>query len=337
MKTKNVLSLIIVLLSLGLLAAIGANKIFATSSTSKTQIEVELKSIAYTDDHLAIEYTVNKPIETAYGISDDCPIGDTAVSDIKGNKVSGHEDDYIFCRPDGNGGYLVTQFFYYDYGAEKNKPKNVKIQVGNIDSLLNGKMVHIASLGDYFFDVPSQPATDSVSYPTDIAEAVSGLKMKIKRVDFSPSLAKVDTCLTLPDAGDWGLDAYLLVGNQRIPFEYWTIPNYKKPEVLDNLERCYSVIVTGIPDYKTFRKGEVSFVVEKITRNMPDCVNAADWEKIKDEVTKYGVQPLIDPGSGSYCLGGIGQLDANANAYLNAYIQEALKEEVDGPLAITVK
>lgn len=337
MKTKNMIPFFVVIIGLGLIATIGTNKIFATSDASKNKIEVNLKRIAYTDDHLMIEYTVNGSIETPYGFSEDCPVGDSVVLNNKGDKVSGGENDFIYCRPGKNGGYLVTQFIYYDYGVEKNKPKKVKIKIGDFDSLINGKMIHIAPIGDYFFDVPSQPDTESVSYPSEFAEAASGLKMKIKRVDFSPSLAKVEACLTLPDTGDWAFDAFLLVDNQKFPLEYWTIPNYKKPGALDNPERCYSVVVTNIPDYKTFRKSEVSFFVEKISRNMPDCVDATDWEKIKDEVTKYGVQPVVDD-TGSYCFaGGIGELDPQANAYLNIYIREALMEEVEGPLEITVK
>ena len=337
MKTKNIISLFAVILGLGLIAAIGTNKIFATSDTSKNKIEVNLKSIAYTGDHLTVEYTVNGSIETPYGFSEDCPVGDSVVLNNKGDKVSGGESDYIYCRPDKNGGYLVTQFTYDDYNVEKNNPKKVKIKIGDFDSLINGKMVHIAPIGDYVFDVPSQPDSESVSYPSEFAESASGLKMKIRRVDFSPSLAKVEACLTLPDIGDWGFDAYLLVGDQKFPLEYWTIPNYKKSGVLDNPERCYSVIVTNIPDYKTFRKGEVSFLIEKISRNIPDCVNATDWEKIRDEVTKYGVQPVVYD-TGDYCFaGGIGELDPDANAHLNTYIREALKEEVEGPLIITVK
>lgn len=337
MKTKNTIYFFIVIIGLSLIAAIGTNKIFVASDASKTKIEVDLKRIAYTDDHVMFEYTVNGSIETPYGISEDCPVGDSVVLDDKGDKVSGSESDYMYCRPDKNGGYLVTQFTYYDYGVEKNKPKKIKVKIGDFDSLINGKMIHVAAIGDYFFDVPSQPETDSVSYPSEFAEATSGLKMKIRRVDFSPSLAKVEACLTLPDPGDWAFDAFLLVGNQKFPLEYWTIPNYKKPGVLDNPERCYSVIFTDIPDYKSFRKGEVSFLVEKISRNMPDCVNPTDWEKIKDEVTKYSVQPVVDD-TGSYCFaGGIGELDPQANAHLNTYIREVLKEEVDGPLLIPVK
>jgi len=98
------------------------------------------------------------------------------------------------------------------------------------------------------------------------------------------------------------------------------------------------VIFTGIPDYKTLKKGDISFVVEKISRNMPECVDASGWAKIKDELAKYNVQPVTD-GTGSYCFaGGIQQIaDTNVNAHLNNYIREALKEEVEGPLVMAVK
>jgi hypothetical protein len=329
-----VLALFVVML--GLLAAVGRmDKIFISPSP-KSNIHIEMKQISFTDDHIALEYIVTGTIDTPEGVLTDCPVGGTVVLNGSGKKISGNENDFTWCRPDGNSGYLVNQFLYYDYGADK--PEKVKIKIGDVDANINGVFVHVAPLGEYSFDVPSQPDMESVSYPSEIAEAVSGLKMKIKRVDFSPSLAKVDACLTLPDSGDWVFDAYLLYGDQRIPFEYWTIPNHTKPGVLDSVERCYSVIFTGIPDYKTLKKGDISFVVKKISRNMPECVDASGWAKIKDELAKYNVQPVTD-GTGSYCFaGGIQQIaDPNVNAHLNNYIQEALKEEVEGPLVMAVK
>jgi hypothetical protein len=338
MKTKTLLALLGIILSAGLLGAFGMDKIFLAADSQKTDVVVELKWLAYTSDHVAIEYNVQGKIETPYGILTSCPVGGSLVLDGTGKKISGNDSDFTYCRPDGNGGYLVTQFFYSDYG--KNKPDKVKITIGDVDDIdvNNSAVVHIAPVGDFSFSVPPQSDTQSVSYPSDIAQATSGLKMKINRVDFSPSLAKVDACLTLPDTGDWLLNDYMLNAGQKIPLTYWTIPNFRKPGVLDSIERCYSMVFAGIPDYKTIKKGDLSFIVEKISRNMPDCVNAAGWEKIKDELQKYGIGSLQPDITGNYCFAGaVNSLDPVDNARLNIYIQNALKEEVDGPLVITVK
>lgn len=279
-------------------------------------------------------------LKPPYGIFTGCPVGDSVVLDGTGKKISGSDNDFTYCRPDENGGYLVTQFFYSDYG--KNKPGKVKITIGDVDdpnaAVNNGSVMHIVPIGDFSFSMPSQPDTQSVSYPFDIAQAPSGLKMKINRVDFSPSLAKVDACVTLPDTGDWLLNDYMLNAGQQIPLTFWTIPNFRKPSVLDSIERCYSIVFTGIPDYKSIKKGDLSFVVEKISRNMPDCVNTAGWEKIKDELQKYGIDSLQPDVGGNYCFAGaVDSLAPADNASLNLYIRDALKEDVSGPSAITVK
>jgi len=339
MKTKTLLVLSGVILSAGLLGAFGMNRIFSAAN-STTDVNVNLIWSAYTNDHVAIEYSVQGQIKTPYGIFTGCPVGGSAVLDGTGTKISGSDNDFTYCRPDGNGGYLVTQFFYSDYG--KNKPEKVKITIGDVDdadaATNNGAVVHIAPVGDFSFSAPSQQDTQSVSYPSDLAQATSGLKMKINRVDFSPSLAKVDACLTLPDTGDWSLDGYLLNAGQKISLEYWTIPNFRKPGILDSTNRCYSMVFTGIPDYKTIKKGDLSYIVEKISRNTPDCVNATGLAKIKDELQKYGIVSLQPDTAGNYCFAGaVDSLAAADNARLNIYIQNALKEEVDGPLTITIK
>jgi hypothetical protein len=339
MKTKTLLVLLSVILSAGLLATVGMNTIF-TAANNATKVNVKLIWSAFTNDHVAVEYSVQGQIKTPYGTLTGCPVGGTVVLDGTGNKISGNDNDFTYCRPDGNGGYLVTQFFYSDYG--KNKPQNMKITIGDVNDIdattNNNAAVHIAPIGDFSFSIPSQADTQSVSYPSDIAKATSGLNMKINRVDFSPSLAKVDACVTLPDTGDWLVDGYMLNAGQNIPLTYWTIPNYKKPGVLDNTQRCFSFVFTEIPDYTTIKKGNLSFVVEKISRNVPECVRGANWERIKDELQKYGIDSLQPDVAGNYCFAGaVDSLAPDDNARLNIYIQNALKEDVVGPLAITVK
>lgn len=340
MKIKTLLALLGITLSAGLFGAARTNRIFSAVDSQSTSVHVELKWLAYTNDHVAIEYRVEGQIKTPYGIFTDCPVGNSIVLDRTAKEISGNDNDFIYCRLDGNDGYLVTQFFYADYG--KNKPEKVKITIGDVDdhnpAVNNGLVVHIAPVGDFSFDVPSQPDIQSVSYPSDIAQATSGLKMRINRVDFSPSLAKVDACLTLPDTGDWLLSDYMLNVGQKISPTFWTIPNFRKPGILDSVERCYSIIFTEIPDYKSIQKGDLSFVVEKISRNMPECVNTDGWEKIKDELQKYGIGSLQPDAGGNYCFAGaVDSLAPADNASLNIYIQNALKEEVDGPLTISIR
>lgn len=71
---------------------------------------------------------------------------------------------------------------------------------------------------------------------------------------------------------------------------------------------------------------------------MPECVNAIDYSKIKDELNKYGINPQPDAG-GNYCFAsGIHHIaDPNVNALLNNYIKQALSEDLIGPLDLIVK
>jgi hypothetical protein len=339
MKIKNLSFLIVVILGIASIAAFRLNVFFTSASPNSIKnVDVVLKGITYTDDHVMIEFSVSGDITTPDGPLTECPVGDIVLLDKSGKEFQVSNQDFVFCRPDEDNGYLVTQFLYGDYSGEDNKPIKAKIKIGDVNFTAdNGNIVKVGVVGYKHIDFPAKKDADSVAYPSEIATAISGLKMKIKRVDFSPSMAKVDACITLPDTGDWVFDAYLLIGDQKVPFEYWTIPNYKKSGVLDSPERCYSVIVTDIPDYKAFRKGDVSFVIEKISRNMPDCVNEVNWNKIKDELAKYNI-PFVTDTTGAYCFaGGIRDTDTDLNAYLNIYIKEALKEEVEGPLVINVK
>lgn len=329
---------IIALIATVSIAAFRFNVPFTSASpNSMKNIKIDLKGAAYTNDHVMVEFNVNGEILTPHGPLTECPVGDVKLLNAADEEMAGSDQDFVFCRPDGNGGYLITQFMYGDFSNETKKPKKVKIKIGDVNFTANdGQITKVNVIGYKEINLPEMKDVDSVSYPSSTAQAASGLKMKIKRVDFSPSLAKVDACLTLPDSGDWVFDAYLLVDDQKFLFEYWTVPNYDKPGILESGERCYSVIVTDIPDYKTFKKSDVSFVVEKISRNMPECVDADDWKKIKDEMNKYNVPFSVDAAGESYCIG-LRDLDSDLNAHISIYIQDALKEEVEGPLVITVK
>jgi hypothetical protein len=338
MKNKLLITLVVVILAVGIVAAYGTNLTFARANNISSTIHVTLISATYSNDHVAIEYSVDGQITTPDGVVTECPVGGASILDNSGREFSGSAADFIDCRPDGVNRYLVTQFFYNDYSGNKN-PKHVKIKIGDVNFMsATGKVVHVLPLNDFSVDLPAQPDPASVAYPTETSQAASGLKMRVSRVDFSASLAKVDACITLPDNGDWVFDAYLVIGGQKMPFDYWSIPNYKTPGTLDSRERCYSIITSHIPDYRTIQKGQMSLVVEKVSRNMPECVDAAGFSKIQDELAKYGVKPQPDQG-GNYCFAsGIQSIaDPNVNAYLNSYIRDALREEVIGPLEITLK
>lgn len=340
MKSLKITIGAIALIAMASIAAFSFNVLFTSAPPdSMKNIKIDLKGAAYTDDHAMVEFSVNGEILTPDGPLTECPVGGVKLLNTSGEEMAVSNQDFVFCRPDGNGGYLITQFMYGDFSSENKKPKKVKIKIGDVNFTANdGQIAKVNVIGYKEITLPEMKDMDSVSYPSSTAEAASGLKMKIKRVDYSPSLAKVDACLTLPNLSvEWLFDdAYLLVGDQKVPFEYWTIPNYDKPGILENQERCYSVIVTDIPDYKTFRKGDVSFVIEKISRyGYPECVDATDWEKIKDEFDKYEV-PFSDSGDGGYCFG-FRDLSGEVNAHMTNYIKDALKEEIAGPLVIPLK
>jgi len=305
MKPESYIKVIMIAVSLGILGAYGLNKIFVPSNSVQNEITVELKSAAYTEDHVTVEYVVNGQIKTDQGIATECPVGASVVLDSSGLEFVGGSDDFVYCRPGQSDTYLVTEFFYNDYSDKQ--PSQVKVTVGDVDFIADdGRVIHVPALGDFLLDLPSEADPDSVSYPTETSAVASGLEMQISRADFSGSVAKVNACLSLPDSGDWVFDAYLVVDGKQVPYDYWTIPNFREAGVLENSERCFIVIVPDVPDYREAPNAEISFVIEKIFRNMPDCTDSTGFAKIKDELEKYGISAIPDAAERlqSYWLNG---------------------------------
>jgi len=318
-----------------MLAAAYINRIYISPSQQENNITAVLQWISYDAKHVAIEYDVNGIIQTQYGNYTDCPIGSSEVLNMAGESIAG--ETYTSCRFISEGRFSVTHFFYGDF--QNKTPQKVKVKIGDITffPIQSGKEIHIPLLKTFTFDLPKEPSPNAVSFPSQVA-AANGLEMFVSKADFTPRLAKVDACLTLPDNGDWGIDAYIAMGEQMIPIDRWEIPNFRNPETLRSNERCFTTVASNVPDFRKIKPGEISFVVNKIYRNMPDCTDAAGFEKIKDELDAYGIK--IEPDqAGYYCFSGpILELgDSAANAHLFSYIQEALKEEVEGPLVITIK
>lgn len=336
MKKKLIMTILILGVFAGLIASSQSLGIFA--NTDSKEISIELKSLTYNSDHVTAEYIIPVQINTSEGTMTECSVGSSSVITISGKYNFQEGTDFLFCRPDGNGSYLVTEFIYGDFSDIANQPKVFTISLGNINSVIDGNLVYISSLGDYSFDIPEQPDQSISTYPAGVSEASSGLKMNIERVDFSTTLTKVNACIHLPDSGDWVFDANLLYLGKEIPDDYWVIPNYRQPGVLESTNRCFVIIFTGLSDYKFSDESDLLLNIGKITRNIGECTNETGYRKIETELLKYDLAPLVPDASGSYCFGSqLNQLSPDKNASLGIFIRETLKEEVEGPLSIAIK
>ncbi|MGB7538114.1 MAG: hypothetical protein WBM17_06215 [Anaerolineales bacterium] len=342
MKNKLLFPILALLIAFASIGAIGVWGIGQETSPAKNRvndISVNLISAAYSDDHVAVEYSVDGSILTSYGDLTACPVGGTSIVTASAQEIQSGDSDFKDCRPDGKHRFLVTQFIYSDFQSEGNKPTQVKIKIGDIDFVTeDNRLVHVPQIGVYPLDFPVQADPNISSFPTSVAEVASGLKMRIKRADFSATLGKVDACITLPDTRTWVFSAVLNVGSQKIPMDYWTIPNYKEPGVLASRERCFAVVFSRLPDHAELQPGQMSFSIDKISLDTPDCVQGADYNKIKDELQQYGVKVRTDP-AGDYCFAaGIRDVkDPNIVAKLWTDITNMLREEVAGPLEIIIK
>ncbi|MBL8100806.1 MAG: hypothetical protein JNK81_16610 [Anaerolineales bacterium] len=333
---KNTFIYVIIVLSLIVSAFAFLNRIYLSQSEQSNDITVNLQWISYDAKHVAIEYDVNGLIETSQGNYFECPVGNSVVLNSNGEDITG--ETFISCRFVSEGQYHVTQFFYNDF--QNNVPGKVEINIGDkvFFSHESGKEVYIPVLQTINFDLPKDISNSTELFSNKIAIAESGLDMVVSQANFTPRLAKVDACITLPDNGDWGIDAYVKMSDEKFTIDYWQIPNFREPEVLQNKYRCFTTVTSSVSDFRNLQSGDISFVVNKVYRNMPDCTDKSGFEKIKGELESYGINLEPDP-AGYYCFtGAIMDLgDAESNAHLFTYIREALKEEVEGPLTITIK
>jgi len=328
--------LFLILITTSVVAFTYIQRKFILPSQTSNNMQVDLVWLAYDANHVAIEYDVIGNIQTSYGNYGDCPIGKSVVVGAVGQDITG--EIYTSCRFISENRYSVTQFFYNDF--QNRKPQKVKIQIGDVAffSPESNKEIYIPVLKTFIFDLSKQAeSTDIAARPNETVRA-HGIDMALEKAEFTPRAVKIDACLTLPDNGDWGVDASLIMGAQSFPITYWEIPNYRNAKALQSQKRCFTFLIADARDYREFKTGDISFTAHKIYRNMPDCVDSVRFNKIKDELSKYGINPKPDT-TGEYCFANeiVNLGDVDANAHLFGYIQAALKEEVAGPLTITVK
>ena len=338
MKTKKIPLVILIIVSITLMAAYSVNKKISKSNSNTDEFTIELISAAYSSDVVAVEYTIEGEIDTPDGIADTCPVGKTSIISSNGSELEFSDDDYMYCRNIEGSKYLISQFIYHDFTDNENKPNQLKISIGDIDFISEtGDTIHVTPIGDYILELPQESTHDALPIINNFVETSNGLKMRVNRADFTKSHGKIDACITLPDNGDWVFDAYMIVDGKKIPFEYWFVNNFREAGTFDTQERCYSTIITDIPDYDAIKNGQVSFYIEKFSRNMPDCVQEGDFNKIKDELAKFDITLEPDAG-GNYCFASAIQKieDPEINAHLSQFIRETLHEEIEGPLEVTI-
>jgi hypothetical protein len=293
--------------------------------------------VAYNQDHVVVEYDLEGTVTTPNGDYNDCPTSSSnAVISNNGKEIK--TKTYTSCRFLSNGKYAVTQIFYGDYG--KNNPKNIKIKIGNFSffSPNENKEIFVPVIKVFTVGLPAEASQEGVFTPEGVVRGDRGVDLAVKEAVFTPRTVKIDLCLTLPDNGDWGIDGYVVMNGQPTAIDYWEIPNYKDPQTFETNSRCFSTFTSNIADFRNLNIGKISFVVDKVYRNMPDCVYADDFLKIKDELAKYGIAPTPD-AAGNYCFVNdiVNNASAEDNAYLFGFIKEALKDEVLGPFEIVVK
>lgn len=332
---KNTFIYIIITLSITISAFAVLNRVYLVQS-EQNNIAVNLQWISFDTKHVAIEYDVNGIIETSQGKYFECPVGNTVVLSSNGKVITGKT--FTSCRFVSEGQYHVTQFFYNDF--QNNVPVSVEINIGDkvFFSHENGKEVYIPILKTFDFDLPKEISTNLDLFSNEKSTAESGIDMVVSQANFTPRLAKIDACVTLPDNGDWGIDAYVKMADKEFSIDYWEIPNFRDPEVLQSNIRCFTTVTSNLEDFRNLKSGEIVFEVKKIYMNMPDCTDITGFKKIQDELERYKIYLEPDP-AGYYCFtSAVMNLgDAEVNAHLFSYIKAALKEEVEGPLTITIK
>lgn len=293
---------------------------------------------SYNQEYVVIEYDLEGSLETPDGKLDECPTGDgNTVIDEKGNSLK--TEVYTVCRPVSNARYSVTQIFYS--AQEGSRPQKVKVNIGDLTyfSPKENKEIYVPVVQSFVFDLPANPSAEGIFTPGSRVQGARGVDMTVTRAIFTPRAAKIDICLTLPDNGDWGMDAHVVMDGQIAPIDYWEIPNFREPQTLSTNKRCYATFTSNLADFRNLRESGISFVIDNLHRNMPDCVGEKDFLKIKDELAKYGVESKPVDAAGSYCFLNdiLNQASPEDNGYLVGYIKEALKDEVPGPFEIDIK
>lgn len=337
-KSKFLIPAIVFLLTLAAVVPVLA-RANSLVKPKASDVHVTLEWAAFTEDHVAVDYVVEGRFELPNGyLPIACPVSKARILDASGNDLTGSV--VTSCRPTGENRYLVTQFFYNNYQSDL--PEVLEVSIGDIALIPvgNGKVNYLPLVGTYSFKSQFKYAPDITAHPNQKAEQ-NGVSLIVDRVDFTPSMVKVEACITLPDTRDWIPNAYILMAGKQIHVDEWFIPNFRDdPEVFERRERCFTFLTyTDVQDFRKMDVGAVSFGINEVYTNIPECVDAQGLEKIKAELEKHGFQPQLDQ-SGYYCFmeeiaaSKLGEADI---ASLFEYIEKTLPERAFGPLEVEVR
>lgn len=301
-------------------------------------VHVTLEWAAFTEDHAAVDYVIEGRFEVPAGyLPITCPLSKVQLFDAAGNDITGAI--VTTCRAEGENKYVVTQFFYGDF--QSRAPEKIELTVGDISVMPvgNGKIGYLPPVGIYSFTGEFKRDSAITVYPAQKVEQ-RGVSLAVNRVDFTPTTVKVDACIALPDNRDWVPEAYLSVGGMKIPVDEWFIPNFREdPGIFEGRERCYTFLFyTQVPDFRRVDRGAITFSIDEVYTNIPECVDVQGLAKIKQEMEKYGFQPKPDQ-SGYYCFMreiATSTLDEADKAALFEYIGQTLPEHVQGPFEVEI-
>jgi hypothetical protein len=304
-----------------------------------TDDSVNLLLASYDNDHAVVEYEVNGNFDVPSGyLPIACPVNDVRILNSDGEDITGNI--FTSCRREDEGRYIVDQFFYNDFS--ENLPKQLKIIIGEqvLIPAGNGEISYSPLIGEYKFDDKFQRKNDITVAPTQGTEN-NNYAVYVQRVDFAPALAKINACLNFPDTRDWGPTAYLVIGGKSYLADEWGLRDYKNPKTFAGTERCYTFLFyTDLPDLIALNSEPISFEVDNIHINFPDCVDSSGLDKIKDELVKFGITPQLDQ-SGDYCFGKdlnkTSKISSDDQAKLTEYIRNALAESINEPAEVRIR
>jgi len=344
MKKSKLLLLVLGIILLTLVVAVPVIARAKNQTEIQTpEAQVSLAWAAYDADHLAFDLI----IKGDFSVSEEylpihCPVSKVQVFDAAGNILAGTTTKS--CRPLGDDTYALTQFLYSDF--RENTPVQIEVYVGDIvlSPVGYGEVGHLPLIDVYNFEGPFDHSMQISAFPEGRVENDS-LSLVVERVDFTPSLVKVDACINLPDAGDWIPSASLIMGDEQVQIDEWFIPNFREdPQIFERSERCYTFLAhQGVKDFRELGEGDISFVLDEVAMNIAESIDSEDLEKIKPELEKYNLPVEIDD-SGSFPLSFIygrgavvATLDETEQAQLVNFIRETLSDVRSGPLVIDIR
>lgn len=344
MKKPNFFLLLLGILLIAFVATVPVvARAKSQTEIEKPEAQVSLAWVAYDADHLAFDLIVKGDFsvpEEYLPIS--CPISKVLVFDATGNEIAGTTAKS--CRHLEDDTYILTQFLYSDFRGST--PERIEVYVG--DMILNpvgyGEISQLPLIDVYTFKGPFEYSMQISAFPEGRVENDS-LSLAVERVDFTPSLIKVDACINLPDSGDWIPSTTLVMGGEQVQVDEWFIPNFRDDsQIFERSERCYTFLAhSAVRDFREMGEGQISFVLDKVTMNIAESIDAEDLEEIRSELEKYDLSAKIDE-SGSYPLyflygrgSNTDTLDEIEQAHLFNYIREMLSDVKIGPLMIEIR